>query len=59
MSQDVIYKDEERMTKIQTLVDKVQDGYRTKSIINDLEKNCKIQNVQRSIEANNQRIGQH
>ena len=39
VSQDSIYKDEERMTKIQTLVDKLQDGYRTKSIINDLEKN--------------------
>ena len=26
------------MTEIQTLVDKLQDGYRTKSIIDDLEK---------------------
>ena len=34
VSQDSIYKDEERMTKIQTLVGKLQDGYRTKSISN-------------------------
>ena len=38
VSQDVIYKDQEKMTKIQTLVDKLQDGYHTKSIINDLRK---------------------
>ena len=38
VSQDVIYNDQEVMTQIQTLVDKLQDGYRTKSIINDLEK---------------------
>ena len=38
VSQDAIYKDAERMTKIQTLVGKLQDGYRTNSIINDLEK---------------------
>ena len=38
VSQDAIYKDEERMTQIQTLVDKLQDGYLTNSIINDLEK---------------------
>ena len=30
-------KDEERITKRQTLVDKLQDGYRTKSIMNDLQ----------------------
>ena len=38
VSQDAIYKDEERMTKIQTLVDKLQDEYRTNSVISDLEK---------------------
>ena len=38
VSQDAIYKDDERMTKTQTLVDKLQVGYRTNSIINDLEK---------------------
>ena len=37
VSQDAIYKDEERMTRIQTLVDKLQDGYGTNSIISDLE----------------------
>ena len=37
VSQDVIYKDEERTTKTQTLVDGLQDGYRTKSIIKDLK----------------------
>ena len=37
-SQDGIYNDEERMTKIQTLVDKLLAGYQTKSIINDLVK---------------------
>ena len=31
-------KDQERKTKIQKLVDKLQAGYQTKSIINDLEK---------------------
>ena len=34
--QDVIYQAEERITKRQTLVDRLQDGYRTKSIVNDL-----------------------
>ena len=38
VSHDAINKDEERMSKIQTSMDKLQDGYRTKSIINDLEK---------------------
>ena len=38
VSQDATYKDEERMTPIQILVDKQQDRYRTHSIINDLEK---------------------
>ena len=33
-----MYKDKERTTKIQTLVDKLQDGYRTNSIINDVGK---------------------
>ena len=37
VSQDAIYKDKERMTKMQTSVDKLQDRYRTKSIIKDLE----------------------
>ena len=41
VSQDVICKDEERMTKILTLVDKLQDVYRSNSIINDLKKKCK------------------
>ena len=36
VSQEVILKDQERMTKIQTLVDKLPDAYQTKSIINDL-----------------------
>ena len=40
MSQDVIYMDKERMTKIQTLVDKPQDGHGTKSIIHDLGEKC-------------------
>ena len=39
------YKDEERITNMQTLVDRLQDGYRTKSII------------QRSIKAHNQEKG--
>ena len=37
VSQDVIYRDEGRLTKIQTLVDRLQDGSRTKSIMNDLK----------------------
>ena len=37
MSQDLIYKDEERMTEMQNLVDKLQDGCRDKSIIKDLK----------------------
>ena len=37
-SQDGTYNDEERMTKIQTLVEKLLAGYQTKSIINDLVK---------------------
>ena len=32
------YKDQERMTQIQTLVDKLQAGYQTKSFINELVK---------------------
>ena len=35
--QDDIYKDEERMTEMQNLVDRLQDGYRDKSIIKDLK----------------------
>ena len=38
VSQDVINKDQERMTKTQTLVNNLQEGYQTKSIINDLGK---------------------
>ena len=38
VSHDVIYEDKERMTPKQTIVDKLQDGYRTKFIINDLGK---------------------
>ena len=37
VSQDDIFKDEERMTEMQNLVDKLQDGYRDKSIIEDLK----------------------
>ena len=37
VSQDDIYKDEERMTEMQNLVDRLQDGYRDKSIIKDLK----------------------
>ena len=40
-SQDVIYKDEERITKVQTLVDRLQDGCRTKSIMYDLKQDGK------------------
>ena len=35
VSQDDIYKDEERMTEMQNVVDRLQDGYRNKSIIED------------------------
>ena len=60
VSQDVIFKDEERMTKIQTLVDKLQDGYRISShLIKRFGKESYIQHVQRSIEARNQKVGQH
>ena len=38
VSQDAEHKDQEIMTKIQTLVDKLQAGYQTKSIINDVVK---------------------
>ena len=37
VSQDDIYKDEERMTEMQNLVDTLQDGYRYKSIPKDLK----------------------
>ena len=37
VSQDDVYKDEERMTEMQNLVDGLQDGYRDKSIIKDLK----------------------
>ena len=33
------WRDEERITKMQTLVDRLQGGYRTKSIMNDLKRN--------------------
>ena len=36
VSQDDSYKDEERMIEMQYLVDRLQDGYRDKSIIKDL-----------------------
>ena len=36
VSQDAVYKDQERMTKVQNLVEKLQAGYQNKSIINDL-----------------------
>ena len=32
-----MYEDEYRITKLQTLVDRLQGGYRTKSIMNDLK----------------------
>ena len=41
MSQDVIYKDEKRITKMQTVVDRLHNGYRTKSIMNDLKQGGK------------------
>ena len=37
VSQDDIYIDEERMTQMQNLVDRLQDGYRDKSISKDLK----------------------
>ena len=37
VSQDDIYKDEERLTEMQNLVDRLQDGHLDKSIIKDLE----------------------
>ena len=37
MSEDHIYKDEERMTEMQILVGRLQDGYRDKSVIEDLK----------------------
>ena len=37
VSQDDINEDEERMTEMQNLVDRLQDGYRDKSIIKDLK----------------------
>ena len=37
VSQDDIFKDEERMTEMQNLVDKLQDGCRTMSILKDLK----------------------
>ena len=58
-SQDVLCKGEERMVKAQTLVDKLHDGYRTKSIVNDLGRERSIQYFQRSIETHNQGVGQH
>ena len=38
IAQDVILEDEERMGKIQRVVDKLRTGYHTKSIIEDLRK---------------------
>ena len=38
VSQDAVFRDTDRMTRIQPSVDKLQAGYRTKSIIDDLEK---------------------
>ena len=37
VSQDDIYKDEERMIEMQNVVERLQDGYRDKSIIKDLK----------------------
>ena len=37
VSQDDICEDEERMTKMQTLVDRLKDGFHDKSIIEDLK----------------------
>ena len=37
VSQDDICKDEERMTELQNLVDRLQDGHRDKSIIKGLK----------------------
>ena len=59
VSQDVIYKDEERTTKIQTLVDGLQDGYRTKSIIKDLKQERCIQSVQWRIKTCGKGEGEH
>ena len=38
MSQDAVHTDQEIMTRIQTLVEKLQAGYHAKSIIDDLGK---------------------
>ena len=35
-----IYKDEERMTELQNLVGRLQDGYRDKSLIKGLKQEC-------------------
>ena len=37
MSQDDIYKEEERMTEMKNLADRLLDGYRDKSIIENLK----------------------
>ena len=38
VSQDDIYKDEERMTEMQNLVDRLQDGCHDRSIVKDLKR---------------------
>ena len=60
VSQDDIYKDEERMTEMQHLVDRLQDGYRDKFIIKDLQQEG-VSNVfsEDSKKAQATRGGQH
>ena len=37
VSQDDVYNDKERMTEMPNLVDRLQDGYRDKSFVQDLQ----------------------
>ena len=57
--QDTVLEDEERMTKIQELVDKLRAGYHTESIIAELRKRGKIQQIQRRIESYNSSVGKY
>ena len=55
VSQHDIYLNEESMTRMQNLVDRLRDGFRDKSIIIKDSKQC----VQRGIKAQEQRDEQH
>ena len=55
MSLGAIHRDTDRMTRIQKSVDELQAGYHTNSIIDDF----RIQHVQRSFMAYDQRIAKY